>query len=95
MTDARAAGGRIPGGPEIGRLRKRGVQVIGRLEGPGSRRSSGLPPRTPFFLPSLEKMGPGSAQALKSYYVPTLLVLVSKYFLRSTNRLNFGFININ
>ena len=75
MTDVRTAGGGIPGAPEFGRLRTRGVRELGRLENPGSGRSSGLPPRTPFLPPSPKKMGSESAQVLKSYYVPTLLVL--------------------
>ena len=53
MTDARAAGGGIPGGNRgIDRLRTRGVREIGGLEGPGSGRSSGLPPRALFFAKS-------------------------------------------
>ena len=51
------------------------AREIGRLEGPGSGRSSGLPPRTLFFPPSPKTMGPESARVLKSYYVPTHLVL--------------------
>ena len=67
--------GRSPGNRAIGRLRTRGVREIGSLEGPGSGRSSGLPPRTLFLPPSPQKTGSGSAPALKSYYVPTLLAL--------------------
>ena len=51
------AGG-SPGNREIGRLRTREVREIGGLEGPGSGRSSGLPPRTLFFPPSPKKWGP-------------------------------------
>ena len=65
------AGG-SPGNREIGRLGTCEVREIGRLEGPGP----GLPPRTPIFLqPSPKTMGSESAPVLKSYYVPTLLVL--------------------
>ena len=67
--------GGSPGGREIGRLRTRGVWEIGGIEGPGPRRSPGLPPRTLFFPQSPKKTGSESAQVLKSYYVPTLLVL--------------------
>ena len=67
------AGG-SPGNREIGRLRTREVREIGGLEGPGSGRSSGLPPQTPFFSAKSEKMGSESDQVLKSYYVPTFLV---------------------
>ena len=56
-------------------MRTREVRGIGRLEGPGSERRSGLPPRILFLPRSPTQMGPESAQALKSYYVPTLLVL--------------------
>ena len=64
-----------PRGREIGRLRTRGVREIGEHEGPGSGRSSGLPPRALFFPPSPKQMGSESAQVLKICYVPTLLVL--------------------
>ena len=62
------------GHQEIGRLGTCEVREIGSLEGPGSGRSSGLPPRILFFPPS-PKMGSGSAQVPKSYYVPTPVVL--------------------
>ena len=52
MTDVRAVGGGSPGNREIGRLGTREVRGIGRLEGPGSGLSSGLPPRTPFSAKS-------------------------------------------
>ena len=64
-----------PGNREVGRLRTRGVREIGGLEGPGSGRSSGLPPRALFLLPSPKQMGSESDPALKICYVPTLLVL--------------------
>ena len=60
-----------PGGRKIGRLRTREVQEIGK----GSERSSGLPPRILVFTAKSQKMGSGSAQVLKSYYVPTFLLL--------------------
>ena len=41
--------GDSPGNRELGRLGTCSVRKIGRLEGPGSGRRSGLPPRTPFF----------------------------------------------
>ena len=63
--------GGSPWGREIGRLRTRGVWEIGGIEGPGPRRSPGLPPRTLFFPQSPKKTGSESAQVLKSYYVPT------------------------
>ena len=44
-----------PGGREIGSLGTCEVREIGRLEGPGSGRRSGLPPRTPFFLRQVQK----------------------------------------
>ena len=68
------AGG-SPGDREVGRLRTREVREIGRLEGPGSGRRSGLPPRTLFLPPSPIQMGSESAQVLKSHYDPTQLVL--------------------
>ena len=68
------AGG-SPGNREVGRLRTRENREIGRLEGPGPGRSSGVPPRILFFPPRPQKMGSESARVLKSYYVPTLLVL--------------------
>ena len=64
-----------PGGREFGRLGTREVRETGGLEGPGSGRSSGLPPRTLFLPPSPKTMGSESAQVLEGYYVPTLLVL--------------------
>ena len=68
------AGG-SPGNREVGRLRTREYREFGGLKGPGSGRTSGLPPRILFLPPSPRTMGSESAQALKSYYVPTLLVL--------------------
>ena len=41
--------GNSPGNRGVGRLRTCEVREIGRLEGPGSGRSAGLPPRTLFF----------------------------------------------
>ena len=64
-----------PGNREVGRLRTCEVREIGRLEDPGSGRSSGLPPRILFLPPIPKQMGSESAQVLKSYYDPTLLVL--------------------
>ena len=59
------AGG-SPGIREIGKLRTREVREIGGLEGPGSGRSSGLPPRTPFFSPSPKKWGPEVLRSSKA-----------------------------
>ena len=59
-----------------------------RVRGPGE-----VPVRRygPICLPSSpKKMGSESAQALKIFFVPTIAVFVSKYFLKSTNRLNFA-----
>ena len=49
-----------------GRLRTREVREIGGLEGPGSGRSSGLPPRTLFFPPSPKKWGPEVPRSSKA-----------------------------
>ena len=67
---------------------KRGRLGDPRVRGPGE-----VPVcrHGPFFLPSPKQMGSESDQVLKSFYVSTLSVLVSKYFLKSTNRLNFPF----
>ena len=59
------AGGSL-GGREVGRLGTCEVREIGRLEGPGSDRSSGLPPRALFFRQVQHKWGPKVLRSSKS-----------------------------